>query len=452
VKTERNERELITVPETARRRREARWNWVERTVWTERMLHALVNGVKGGKWYSLMDKVSAEATIRIAFDRVKANRGGAGVDGVSIARFEKGLEHNLAKLCEELKTGCYKPRAVKRTLIDKPGSREKRPLGIPTVRDRVVQTALKIVLEPIFEREYSESSYGFRPNRGCKDALRAVMRHLKEGKRWVVDADIRKYFDTIPGDRLIERVKERISDRRVLALLESYLNQEVIQDLKRWTPEAGTPQGAVISPLLANIYLNPLDHQLEERDLAMVRYADDLVIMCESEEEARSALAALERWTEQEGLRLHPEKTLLVDMSHPGASFDFLGYHFEVSKKRPETINRWPAKKAQKRLREKLRPLTKRNNGRSMEATIRKINPILEGWFEYFKHSKRTEFPNVDGWVRMRLRSILRKRKKLRGRGRGNDHIRWPNSHFARLGLFSTEAAHRVMLLQPSRS
>lgn len=239
------------------------------------MLRALENGVKGGKWYSLMDKVCAPATLRRAFEKVKANRGSAGVDGISIARFEKRLERNLTRLHEELRRGSYQPKGVKRTLIDKPGSREKRPLGIPTVRDRVVQAALKMVLEPIFEKEFIESSYGFRPNRGCKDALRAVVAHLKTGYRWVVDADIRKYFDTIPKDRLLQSVKEQISDGKILDLLESYLNQEVVQESKHWIPEAGTPQGAVISPLLANLYLNPLDHQMMEVEIVSIRYADD---------------------------------------------------------------------------------------------------------------------------------------------------------------------------------
>ena len=445
------EKKLETVPKKARRARETRWDWVERDVWTERMLRALGNGVKGGKWYSLMDKVLAPAVLRKAFTKVKANRGSAGVDGISIARFEKRLEGNLEKLRDELMTGSYRPKPIKRTLIDKPGSREKRPLGIPAVRDRVVQSALKMVLEPIFEREFCENSYGFRPNRGCKDALRSVVKHLKAGYRWVVDADFRKYFDTIPKDRLMEQVKRLVSDQKILNLIESYLNQEVVHGLEKWIPEAGTPQGAIISPVLANLYLNPMDHRMKQENLTSIRYADDQVILCKSESEAQRALEILREWTAQAGLSLHPEKTHLVDMNQPGASFDFLGYHFQVSKKRPEIINRWPSRKNQKRLREKVRQFTKRCNGHSMETLVEKINPILKGWFEYFKHSNKSEFPGVDGWIRMRLRSILRKRRKRKGRGRGMDHHRWPNAHFSKLGLFSTEAAHQVLLAR-SRS
>ena len=340
---------------------------------------------------------------------------------------------------------------MKRKLIDKPGSEEKRPLGIPTVRDRVVQTALKMVLEPIFEKEFHESSYGFRPGRRCKDALRAVIAHLRGGYRWVVDADFRKFFDTIPKERLLERVKGSISDQKVLSLIESYLNQEVIHEMERWTPEAGTPQGAIISPLLANIYLNPLDHQLAEEGLTSIRYADDLIILAKTEDEAKAALDHLGKWAVQEGLSLHPDKTCLVEMNHPRAGFDFLGYHFQVSKKGPEIINRWPSRKNQKRLREKIRPLTKRCNGRSLDELVAKINPILKGWFNYFKHSKSSEFPGIDGWIRMRLRSILRKRRKRRGRGRGMDHHRWPNAYFGKLGLFSTEKAPQGLLLARSR-
>lgn len=445
------QREPTAVPETAKRVGETRWKWVERAVWSERMLRALGNGVKGGKWYSLMDKVLAPKTLELAFRKVKANRGSAGVDGISIARFEKYLEKNLRKIHEELRAGTFQPLPIKRTWIDKPGSKEKRPLGIPTVRDRVVQTALKLVLEPIFEQEFIESSHGFRPNRGTKDALRMTNRYLKGGYRWVVDADFSKFFDTIPKDRLMDRVTELIADGKVLTLIRSYLDQRVMEEGRSWVPEAGTPQGAIISPMLANLYLNPLDHQMMEVDIACVRYADDLVILCKGPLEAQAALNILRDWSEQQGLSLHPEKTRLVDMTQPMAGFDFLGYHFQVSKKGPEIINRWPSMKSKKRLRAKIRPYTKRANGHSMEAIIGKINPILKGWFEHFKHSRRNEFPSIDGWIRMRLRSILRKRRKLRGKGRGSDHQRWPNAYFSALGLFSTENAHRVALAR-SRS
>ena len=231
------------------------------------MLTALEQGVKGGKWYSLMDKVCALPNLRKAFARVKANGGAAGVDHVTVAEFERHLEANLEKLARALREGSYRPQAIRRHWIPKLGSKEKRPLGIPTVRDRVVQTALRAVLEPIFERDFAAQSYGFRPNRGCKDALRRVDTLLKAGYNWVVDADLKSYFDTIPHAALIDRVKEKVADGRVLELLEAFLTQKVMETAEGWTPEEGTPQGAVISPLLSNIYLDPLDQQMAEAGL-----------------------------------------------------------------------------------------------------------------------------------------------------------------------------------------
>ena len=403
-------------------------------MWTERMLRALEEGVKGGKWYSLIDKVYAPRTLRAAFERVKANDGAPGVDHVTVRAFEAHLEGNLARLSRSLRDGTYRPQAVRRAWVPKPGRKEKRPLGIPTVRDRVAQTALRSVLEPIFERDFAEHSYGFRPGRGAKDALREVARLLREGHSWVVDADIRSYFDSIPRERLLARVAEKIADGRVLALLGAYLEQEVMEGLERWTPEAGTPQGAVISPLLSNIYLDPLDHKMAERGYVMVRYADDFVILCRTEAEARGALAEVEAWMEEAGLRLHPEKTRVVDAREPGG-FDFLGYHFERG-------YRWPRRKSLRKVKEAIRQKTRRTNGQSLEMIIADVNRTLRGWYEYFKHSHHTTFGPLDAWVRMRLRSILRKRRGRRGRGRGRDHQRWPNAYFAERGLFSLAAAH----------
>ena len=426
----------VRVPTGAKQTGEARgrWSWAEPSVWTGRMLRALEEGVKGGKWYSLIDKVYAPRTLRAAFERVKANDGAPGVDHVTVRDFEAHLEENLARLSHSLHDGTYRPQAVRRAWVPKPGRKEKRPLGIPTVRDRVAQTALRSVLEPIFERDFAEHSYGFRPGRGAKDALREVARLLREGHSWVVDADIRSYFDSIPRERLLARVAEKIADGRVLALLGAYLEQEVMEGLARWTPEAGTPQGAVISPLLSNIYLDPLDHKMAERGYAMVRYADDFVILCRTEAEARRALAEVEAWMEEAGLRLHPEKTRVVDAREPGG-FDFLGYHFERG-------YRWPRRKSLRKVKEAIRQKTRRTNGHSLEMIIADVNRTLRGWYEYFKHSHHTTFGPLDAWVRMRLRSILRKRRGRRGRGRGRDHQRWPNAYFAARGLFSLAAAH----------
>ena len=426
-----------TVPERDRLEGEAsaRVAGAEPGVWTERMLTALARGMRGNQWFSLIDKVYADRTLELAWEKVESNAGGSGVDSITIERFAKDCPRGLLDLKEQLRTASYQPRPVKRVWIPKPGTNEKRPLGIPTVRDRIVQTALRMVIEPIFEHRFAEHSYGFRPGRGCKDALRRVQTLLNEGCTWIVDADLKAYFDTIPKDRLMGRVKERIADSRVLTLIRSYLEQGVMEELTLHEPtQRGTPQGAVISPLLANIYLDPLDHLLAAGGVEMVRYADDFVLMCRSEDEAKAALARVQTWVGENGLTLHPEKTRLVDATQPGG-FDFLGYHFERG-------YRWPRRKALDRFKDKVRQLTPRKSGESMEAMIAKLNDMLRGWFGYFKHSHRTTFPRLDGYIRGRLRSILRKRAGKRGRGRGTDHQRWRNHYFDELGLFSLMQAH----------
>ena len=411
-----------------------RWSWVEPSVWTERMLTALENGVRGGKWHSLRDKVYSPANLQIAFAMVKANQGSAGVDHETIEMFENRLEDNLSHLAEGLRVGTYRPQAIKRVWIPKPGTSEKRPLGIPTVRDRVVQAALRNVLEPIFEKDFAAHSYGFRPGRGCKDALRRVDALLRQGYVFIVDADLKSYFDTIPHDLLMAHLREKISDNPVLVLVESFLRQRVMDGMEGWTPETGTPQGAVISPLLSNIYLDPLDHLMAGHHIQMVRYADDFVLLCRTEGEALRALALVQTWTAQAGLTLHPTKTRIVDATTSGG-FDFLGYHFEQGKRRPRS-------KSLLKLKDTIRVKTKRMRGQSLSAIISDLNRTLIGWFEYFKHSHRTTFGPLDGWIRMRLRSILRRRRRGSGRGHGFDHFRWPNAFFAEHGLFFLSKAH----------
>jgi RNA-directed DNA polymerase len=315
-------------------------------------------------------------------------------------------------------------------------------VGIPTVRDRVVQTALLMVMEPIFERDFAEHSYGFRPGRGCKDALRRVDQLLKDGYTYVVDADLKSYFDTIPHDRLLSLVGQKVSDGRVLNLLQSFLKQGVLDGLREWTPEEGSPQGGCISPLLSNIYLNPLDHLMAERGFQMVRYADDFVIMCRSPEEAARALALVQEWTAEAGLKLHPEKTKIVDAK--ADAFDFLGYRFQRG-------HRVPRPKSIQKLKDAIRTKTKRTSGESLTKIINDLTPRLRGWFEYFKHSRRSTFPKLDGWIRMRLRSLLRKRLGKRGCGRGSDHNRWPNAFFAKHGLYSLTTARALARQSSSR-
>jgi len=435
------------VPATAKQDGDVRtrWAWAEPAVWTERMLTALEEGVKGDVWFSLIDKVYAERNLRAAATKVLANQGAPGVDHVTVEAFCDDQEANVAKLTTALRDGSYEPQAIRRVYIPKPGSKEQRPLGIPTVRDRVVQGAVRHVIEPIFEREFAAHSYGFRPGRGCKDALRRVDDLLKQGYVYVVDADLKSYFDTIPHERLQNRLRERIADRRLLQLIETFLKAGIMDGLKEWEPEAGAPQGAVLSPLLSNIYLNPLDHQMAAQGFEMVRYADDFVILCRSPAEAEQALALVRQWCEAEGLMLHPTKTQIVDVRVAG--FDFLGYHFQTTRR--GHLTRWPRKKSMQKLQDTIRATTKRTNGHSLAYIIADVNRTLRGWFGYFQHSCRTTFVTLDGWVRMRLRSLLRQRAGRSGRGRGRDHQRWPNAFFAEHGYFSLEAAFAAACQPP---
>jgi RNA-directed DNA polymerase len=414
-----------------------RWWWIETSVWTERMLTRLEESEPTTVWFGLWDKVHSERNLQAAFWAVWRNEGAPGVDGQTVSQFDAEQEAELAKLGEELRNKRYRRQPARRVWIPKPGSTEKRPLGIPAVRDRTVEAALKNVLEPIFERDFSEHSYGFRPGRGCREAVKRVEELLEQERSWCVELDFKSYFDTIPHQRLIELVRQRVVDGSVLALLEQSLKAGVLEELKDWEPtECGTPQGAVISPMLANLYLNPLDHQMVKQGWEMVRYADDLVVLCRTKEEAEQVLTYLREWSERAGLTLHPTKTRIVNVQSEG--FDFLGWHFRGGKK-------WPRPKSLQKLREKLRPLTRRKQGRSLSEIIAKANPILRGWHGYFRESYHTGLSGPDGWLRRRLRALLRKREKRPGYGLSKaDSKRWPNRWFAAHGLFSLEHGSRA--------
>jgi RNA-directed DNA polymerase len=407
--------------------------WANPCVWTDRMLTTLEQGVRGGRWHTLIDKVYAPLNLYAASRRVIGNQGAAGVDHQTVEGFEAHRQEELDRLHEALRMNTYRPQAVRRVWIEKPGSKEQRPLGVPTVRDRVVQTALLHVLEPIFDITFSENSHGFRHGRGCKHALERVEALLDAGNVYVVDADLKGYFDTISKPRLMTRVGEKVSDRRILRLVEMFLEQGVMDGLREWTPETGTPQGAVLSPLLANIYLNPLDHLLAGAGFTMVRYADDFVILCKSREDAERALMLVQHWVEENELTLHPTKTRIVDARTKG--FDFLGYHFcgEL---------RLPREKSLKKFKDAVREKTKRANGHSLPFLCARLGRQLRGWFTYFRHCHWSVFRDLDGWIRDRLRSILRKRHKRQGPARGRDHQRWPNAFFAQQGLPNLTAAH----------
>ncbi len=358
-----------------------RWAWTEASVWTERMLATLERGIKGGKWFSLIDKVWKGQSLQSATQQVLRNQGGAGVDGQSCAKFRQHAPERLKRLQEQIKSGTYTPPPVKRVWIPKLGSKELRPLGIPTVEDRVVQTAVRNVIEPIFENTFAEHSYGFRPGRGAKDALRRVDQLLKAGKVWVVDADLKGY-------------------------------------------------------------LNPLDHLMARAGKEMVRYADDFVVLCQSEAEAQEVLESLRRWVAAAGLTLHPTKTRIVDASQRGG-FDFLGYHFKRG-------HRWPRKKSLDKLRATIREKTRRRDPRPMREIVADVNRTLKGWFNYFGHSVSNVFEREDQHVRQRLRTIQRRGHKLQGCARGRDHQSWPNAFFAELGLISL-ALSRAEASRPQR-
>jgi len=414
-----------------------RWLWAEPSIWTDKMLAALDNGVKGGKWFSIIDKVYRPKTLKAAWKKVEANKGASGVDKQTVERFQANEDEYLTEIHEELLRDSYEPSAVRRVYIPKEKGK-MRPLGIPTVKDRIVQTAAKMVLEPILEKEFLDMSYGFRPGRGAKDALLRVDRKLQEGYTWVVDADLRSYFDTIPHERLMNKVKRYVSDRSFLSLIEKWLSQNIMDEASEWVPTSGTPQGAVISPLLANLYLHDLDKEVVEAGYEMVRYADDFVILTKSRDEAIKAATIVMEWVEANGLEIHPEKSHIGNCMKEGQGFDFLGYRFECG-------TRWVRQKSIKAFRDKIRAKTRRTCGQSIKSIICSVNRTVKGWYQYFKHVNKWSMEVFDSFVRRRLRAILRKHNKRPGFGLSfRDHKEWPNLYFANLGLFSMAKAREL--------
>ncbi|MGA2262485.1 MAG: group II intron reverse transcriptase/maturase, partial [Acidobacteriota bacterium] len=326
-------------------------DWDRHPAWTESMRAALQERqATGGKWLSLIDRMWDPRLLRKAWERLnqrvkgEARRRGAGVDGVTVERFAEGAEQEIAKLAEELKAGTYRPRAVKRHYIPKPGTTKKRPLGLPSIRDKVVQEALRSLMEPIFEIEFLDGSHGFRPERSTDTACQQLEVTLGAGKEWVVDADITGYFDNIDHERLLEEVNRRIADGKVLKLIRAFLEAGVMEEMKVRYATTGTPQGGVISPLLANIFLHAMDEQLQARGISWVRYADDFLLLCGTGEEAESAMGAVKEILDGMKLSLSPEKSRI---SHLEEGFDFVGWHYEGRW-------RWPRQKSTQALRRKL--------------------------------------------------------------------------------------------------
>jgi RNA-directed DNA polymerase len=398
------------------------------------MLTTLLNNqVKGGKWHALIDKVYAELNLYTAARKVTAKEKAAGVDGQSCEAFEEHLLVETRRLAEQLKGQTYRPSAVRRVHIPKPGRpNETRPLGIPTVRDRVVQRAIVNVIEPILDHQFHERSFGFRHGRGAHDALRVVEQKLREGYVYVVDADLKGYFDTIPKDRLLTLIKQHISDSRMLKLIKMFLDQNILEELREWTPIAGVPQGAVLSPVLSNLYLNPLDHEMAEHGFEMVRYADDFVVLCRSEFEAEVALQMITEWVEAAGLTLHPTKTKIVDSRRE--SFAFLGSSFRGDKI-------YPRRESLAKMKARIKELTPRKRSGSIGSIAKELNRVLIGWFGYFRHCRWTIYKDLDAKIRSRLRRLLLKRHR-KNPERLPRLQRWPNDYFAKAGLYSLRQAH----------
>jgi RNA-directed DNA polymerase len=414
-------------------------DWKRHPAWTEAMRAALNRRrTEGGKWFSLNDRMYDPRQLWAAWERIdqrtkgEARRRGAGVDGVTVEGFSKRAEQETARLAEELKTGRYRPKPVRRHWINKPGTTRKRPLGLPCVRDKVVQEALRSLIEPIFECEFKDGSHGFRPGRSTDTACQRLEANLQTGKGWIVDADITGFFDNIDHEKLLDQVNRRIADGKVLKLIRAFLEAGVMEEMNVRYATTGTPQGGIVSPLLANIFLHALDERLEAAGIGWVRYADDFLLLCETRTEAEAALRVAREVLEAMGLSLSPEKTSIV---HLEEGFDFAGWHYRGRQ-------RWPRGKSVKALRRKLSEKTRRKRPGSMDQICRELTPILRGWFHYFRDGNSGKvFHEVIGWQRRRLRSILHRRHHGHGIGQASLHLKWPNRCFATWGLFDLEAA-----------
>jgi RNA-directed DNA polymerase len=381
------------VPERAKQEREieAMRAWVEPSVWTQRMLEALVTGVKGGLWFSLIDKVYNRKNLESAAHRVLAKKGAPGVDHVTTSAYRARYDEEITQLAAYLQAERYQPQAIRRVYIEKVGSKVRRPLGIPTIRDRVLQRALLHVLEPIFEQRFSDRSYGYRPGRSAKDALREVDRYLRQGYDYVVEVDIKSYFETIDHSLLLAKIEEEVADRRVLGLIEALLCQ-AIQGTSSEQGK-GVAQGAVTSPLWGNIYLTGVDHQMASLGYVMIRYADDALVLCRSEAEAQEALAHLRQSLVALKLSIQEEKTRLVHVAGAKSGTNFLGYHFYRTQK--GTLRRRPRRKSIAHFKAKVRRQTSRLRGDSLAMILAQLNPLLRGWSEYFKQSRRKELAEL---------------------------------------------------------
>lgn len=383
------------------------------------------NNKPRGKWYSLYDKVFSEKKLEQAFLKVKQNKGTGGIDRVALEQYRNKLAVHARELSRLLKQKTYQPFPVRRVLIPKANGKT-RPLGIPAIRDRVVQQSLKETLEPIFEPEFHQASFGFRLHKSPHQAIQQIEEYLQQGYQWVVDADIEDFFGNLNHELLLDEVNTKVADSSILRLIRSFLEAGAMIEGQVVHQTTGTPQGGVISPLLSNIYLNSFDWQIAEQGYKLVRYCDDWIILAKTQQEAQAALELAQNLLQQKGLTLNTEKTRAV---HHQESFEFLGFWFKDYDGR---YRKGPRKRAAKAYQDKIRYATRRQQPKNIKMLAERLNPITRGWGRYFcVGDMKSLSRRLDGWTRMRLRSFILKQHRVSLQA----HMKYQNQYFRDLGF-----------------